>query len=85
MGLLKEKYSEFRKEEVAEMLKRYNIKELSDTKHSQAIDSIMNDFAEGKHIIPSTAPDLNTNSYLYAIMQQNLIIIDLLDRIASKL
>lgn len=85
MGIVKEKMLELRKEDMAEILKRYNVNELSDPKHIQAIRAITDELTEGRHVMPTTAPDLNTNSYLHVIMQQNLIIIDLLDKIANKL
>ena len=84
MGLVKDKMVELRKEEAAEILKQYGIKELSDSKHAQFIESIMNELAEGKYILSINNPDMNTNAYLHAIMQQNLIIIKLLDKIANK-
>lgn len=84
MGLVKDKMVELRKEEVAAMLEQYGIKELSDSKHTQSIESIMNELAEGKYILSINNPDMNTNAYLHAIMQQNLIIIDLLNKIYSK-
>lgn len=85
MGLVKDKLVELRKEEVAEILKQYGIKELSDPKHTQSIESIMNELAEGKYILSINNPDMNTNAYLHAIMKQNLVIIELLDKIANKL
>ena len=84
MGLVKDKMIELRKEDMAEMLNRYNINELSDPRLIQAIGLLMDDLAEGKHSMPTTSPPLNTNSYLYAIMQQNFVIIDLLNKIYSK-
>lgn len=85
MGLVKDKMVELRKEEVAAMLEQYGIKELSDSKHTQSIISAMNDLAEGKYIQSINNPDMNANTYLHAIMMQNLVIIELLDKIASKL
>lgn len=85
MGLVKDKMIESRKEEVAELLEQYGIKDLSDSKHTQSIESAMNDLAEGKYILSINNPDMNTNAYLHAIMKQNLIIIELLDKIANKL
>lgn len=85
MGLVKDKLVELRKEEAAEILKQYGIKELSDPKHAQSIESIMNELAEGKYILSINNPDMNTNAYLHAIMKQNLVIIELLDKIANKL
>ena len=85
MGLVKDKLVELRKEEAAEILKQYGIKELSDPKHTQSVESIMNELAEGKYIMSTNNPDMNTNAYLHAIMKQNLVIIELLDKIANKL
>lgn len=85
MGLVKDKMVELRKEEAAEILKQYGIKELSDSKHAQSVESIMNELAEGKYIMSINNPDMNTNAYLHAIMKQNLVIIELLDKIANKL
>ena len=85
MGMVKDKMVEFRKEEAAKVLERYDIKELSDPKHTQAIASFMNDLAEGNYILSVNNPSMNENAYLHTIMQQNFIIIDLLDKIANKL
>ena len=85
MGLVKDKMIESRKEEVSEILEQYGIKDLSDSKHAQFVESAMNDLAEGKYILSINNPDMNTNAYLHAIMKQNLVIIELLDKIANKL
>ena len=85
MGLVKDKMVELRKEEAATILEQCGIKELSDTKHIQSVESIMNELAEGKYILSINNPDMNTNAYLHAIMKQNLVIIELLDKIANKL
>lgn len=84
MGLVKDTMIEIRKQQVAEMLEQYGIKQLSDPKHTKSIVSTMNELAEGKCIQSNNNPDINTNVYLHAIMQQNLIIIDLLNKIYSK-
>lgn len=84
MGLVKDKMVELRKEEATEILEQYGIKDLSDLKHTQSIESIMNELAEGKYILSINNPDMNTNAYLHAIMKQNLVIIELLDKIANK-
>ena len=84
MGIVKDKMGELRKEYVAKLLEQYDIEELSDSKDSQSIESIMNDLAEGNYVLSINNPDMNTNAYLHAIMQQNLIIIKLLDKIANK-
>ena len=84
MGIVKDKMSELRKEYIVKLLEQYDIEELSDSKDSQSIESIMNDLAEGNYVLSINNPDMNTNAYLHAIMQQNLIIIKLLDKIVNK-
>ena len=84
MGMIKDKMIEIRKEDAMKMLEQYGINELSDPKLTQAVLSIISDLAEGNYINSSTSPMLITNAYLHAIMEQNLIIIELLDKIANK-
>ena len=82
MGM-KDELKQGRIYQLEELLMLYCDEDIPKSLHTQ-LRSIMEDLGEGYYVNPINNPGMTTNAYLYAIMQQNLIIIDLLNRIADK-
>lgn len=82
MGM-KDELKEKRKAELEDLLQFHYNGDEYDMAYAR-LSFIMNGLGEGYYVNPINNPGMTTNAYLYAIMQQNLIIIDLLNRIADK-